>query len=224
MDSFLLQADAVLRGGSRLHQVAPSRSALRQLIGCVLVFGIIYGSAMGTFGGVGGERTWQVVYSALKVPWLLLVTFGLSLPSFFILNTLAGLRSDFDEALLALLATQAALSIVLAALAPFTLLWYASSASYQAAILFNFLMFAVASLSAQQLLRRSYRVLIARNERHRQMLRLWLILYGFVAIQMAYVLRPFVGNPAKPTALFRPDSWGNAYEVLARTVWQAFTQ
>jgi len=219
MNTFLLRADDVLRGESRGAQAAPAGRTLQQLVRCVLVFGLIYGGAMGTFGGVAGDRAWQVVYSAIKVPWLLLVTFALSLPSFYILNTLSGLSADFDEVLQALLSSQAGLSIILAALAPFTLVWYSSSSNYQAAIMFNFLMFAVASLSAQWLLRRAYRPLIARHERHLWMLRLWLLLYGFVAIQMAYILRPFVGNPAKPTTLFRPDSWGNAYEVLARTIW-----
>ena len=62
------------------------------------------------------------------------------------LNTLFGLRRDFPQALRALIAAQAGLAIVLASLAPFTLLWYASSADYYAALRFNGLMFAVASL------------------------------------------------------------------------------
>ena len=46
-------------------------------------------------------------------------------------------------------------------------MWYASSASYRWAILFNGLMFAVASFAAQGLLRRSYRRLIGRHPQHR---------------------------------------------------------
>ena len=111
---------------------------------------------MGTFGGVRGERALQLLYSGLKVPLLLLVTFGLSLPSFFVLNTLLGVRDDFARALRALVATQAVLTIVLASLAPFTALWYASSGAYRPAILFNAAMFAVASFAAQGLLRRWY--------------------------------------------------------------------
>ena len=71
---------------------------------------------------------------------------------FFVLNTLFGLRRDFAEALRALVAAQARLAIVLASLAPFTLLWYASAANYPAAIRFNALMFTVASFSGQRLL------------------------------------------------------------------------
>ena len=45
---------------------------------------------------------WQVVYSAVKVPFLLFATFGLSLPSFLVINTLLGLRADFARVVRAL--------------------------------------------------------------------------------------------------------------------------
>ncbi len=49
--------------------------------------------------GLTGQRLLQVVYSAVKVPFLLMATFVLSLPSFFVVNTLLGLRSDFARVL-----------------------------------------------------------------------------------------------------------------------------
>ena len=202
---------------------APSRAVARLagLAAVVLVFGMTYGTAMGLFGGVAGDRVWQVLYSAAKVPFLLLATFVISLPSFLVLNTLAGLRRDTTEALRAVLATQAGLAIVLASLAPFTLLWYASSADYELALLFNGAMFAAASLAGQALLRAYYRPLVQRNSRHRWMLWTWLGIYVFVGIQMAWLLRPFVGDPGLPVQFFRRGSWGNAYEVVARLIWDA---
>ena len=65
----------------------------------MLIFGFAYGAAMGSFGGVAGERAWQLLYSAVKAPLLLLATFAIGLPFFFVLNTLYGLRRDFREAL-----------------------------------------------------------------------------------------------------------------------------
>ena len=174
---------------------------------------------MGSFGGVFGERFWQVVFSAVKVPLLLAGTFALSLPSFFIVNTLFGLRSDFLYSTRALVATQAGLTIVLASFAPFTILWYASSSNYRAAILFNLVMFGSASVTAQWLLRRFYEPLIQRDRRHRKLLRVWLVIYGFVGIQMGWVLRPFIGTPNLTPQFLRQDAWGNAYVRLANIIW-----
>jgi hypothetical protein len=111
--------------------------------------------------------------------------------------------------------------VILAAFAPFTALWYLSSADYTAAVTFNGLMFLAASASAQILLRRFYGPLIRRNRRHRVLLAGWLVVYAFVAIQMAWVLRPFIGDPEQPPQFFRPDVFSeNAYEVVARLAWQ----
>lgn len=195
-----------------------------QLALLVVVFGMSYGAVMGSFGGVFGERFWQVSYSAVKVPILLMGTGVLSLPSFFVVNTLFGLRSDFSYSLRALVATQAALTIILASFAPFTALWYASFTNYHGAILFNALMFGGASFAAQWVLRRFYRPLIERDPRHRLLLRVWLVIYAFVGIQMAWVLRPFVGDPRAPTQFFRQDAWGNAYVRLAEIIWTFFTR
>jgi hypothetical protein len=217
----LSTADAVLRGSDAGSEAGHGEAASHDdfayrivaLVTCVLVFGLIYGAAMGTFGGV---RPAQVLFSALKVPLLLLVTGGIGLPSIFVLYSLAGLREDFSQVLRGLLATQAAQATVLAALAPFTLLWYASCADYRLAILFNVLMFTVATISTQHVLRRHCHDLIARNARHRTLLWAWLALYVFIGIQLGWMLRPFVGDPTRATTFLRPDSLTNAYEALVR--------
>ncbi len=200
------QVEAILKG----H---PSAGSWAIVLGC----GLIYGGVMGLFGGRAG----QVFYSAIKVPLLLLATLVLSLPSYFVLNTLLGLRADFAAAWRAVVASQAGLTIILVSLAPITAFWYASSGNYRMAILFNTLMFAVAGAGAQGILRRGYGPLIARAPRHRWLLRVWIFLYAFVGIQMGWNLRPFVGSPDQPTRFFREGPWENAYVVVAQILWEA---
>jgi hypothetical protein len=215
MIAALHKVDEVLRGGTA--SVTPHHS-LRRLVFIIFFYGIFYGAVMGTYGGLGGTRVLQPVYSGLKVPMLLLVTFVLSIPSFYVLNMLLGLGADFPDVVRALVAAQAVLTIVLVSLSPFTLLWYTSFTGHDGAILFNAFIFFVASLSAQWILRRYYKPLIARHPRHQWLLRLWLVIYAFVGIQMGWVLRPFIGEPHLPTTFFRPDSWGNAYLYVAEAI------
>ncbi len=177
---------------------------------------MVYGTVMGSFGGLRTERLLQLLYSASKVPLLLLGTFSLCLPSYFVLNTVAGLRSDFDDTLRFLLAAQVEMTLALCSLAPLTVLWYLSSGNYHAAILFNGLAFAVASLATQASLRRRFRPLVQRSRKHQVLLRAWLGLYIFVGIQLGWLLRPFVGEPNSAVQLFRPDAWGNAYVEVFR--------
>ncbi|WP_406694903.1 hypothetical protein V5E97_28060 [Singulisphaera sp. Ch08] len=203
MRDLLSRADAVLRGRSSSYPWT-----------LLVLCGLVYGSVMGAFGGL----IWQVVYSAVKVPLLLLATLLLSLPSYLVMNTLLGVRDDIAEAVRAIAVSQATVTIVLVALAPLTVLWYASSADYHAAILFNAAMFAVASLAAQIALTRAYRPLIARSPRHRWLLWIWIVLYAFVGIQMGWTLRPFIGSPGAPVQFFRGGDLENAYVVVARMI------
>ncbi|WP_224364687.1 hypothetical protein [Hyalangium versicolor] len=226
MSGLLLQADDLLRTGTPTsrHSEAPG---VRLLLTLIVLFGAGYGAAMGSYGGdagFGGARPLQMLYAAVKVPLLLLATFGLSLPSYFVINSLLGLREDLGVAVRALLATQACLTVVLCALSPFTLFWYVSYQGYEEATLFNALTFAAASSSGQMLLRRLYQPLIARDARHRALLRLWLVIYAFVGIQMGWLLRPFIGIPGMPTRFFREDTWSNAYVFVAGRIWEVFSR
>jgi hypothetical protein len=186
----------------------------RQVLPLIITCSMLFGAVMGSYAVHGPPHVRQILYSALKVPMLLGVSFALTLPSYFLFCTLTGLRDEFRPAIRAIVTAQAGLSISLAALSPFVLLWYASCGDYADAILFNGLMFAAASGMGQILLRRFARPLIDRNPGHRRAIRLWLTVYTFVAIQMAWVLRPFVGGPGAPTTFFRHEPWGNAYIVV----------
>jgi hypothetical protein len=213
-------ADGILRRARWTTSPGESRAALLRLGMCLATFALVYGGVMGTFRGLTGQDQWllQVVYSALKVPILLTGSFALGLPSFFVLSTLSGLRQDFGESVRALAAGQAGMAIVLASLSPLTLLWYASSSDYHEALAFNGLMFLTASLVAQYLLRAYYRPLVARHPRHRTLLIAWAAIYLFVAIQLAWLLRPFIGSAAMEVQFLRPEAWGNAYVFVARLV------
>ena len=82
-------------------------------------------------------------------------------------------------------------------------------------------MFLLASVGAQAILRRGYGPLIARDPRHRVLLRAWIFLYAFVGIQMGWNLRPFVGDPDQPVRFFRAGPWENAYLIVAEILWEA---
>jgi|ERR1051325_10225839 hypothetical protein len=215
MGSLLLTVDQVLRGegvfSSVQPQTIPSRQQTWEQFRVIALCGALYGGLMGGFGGVWGDGWKQILLSACKVPSLFLVTCVLCLPPFYVMNALAGLQPDFSRVLRALLGFQCLASIVLAAMAPLTLLMNLSSDFYGFILLWNGLIFAVASLSGHFLMSRLYRPLIQSNALHAIFLRVWIFLYTFVGIQMAWVLRPFVGSPNLSFQIFRREAWGNAY-------------
>src|ERR1051325_2625703 len=152
------------------------------------------------------------------MPLLIIVTSLLVLPGCFVLSTVLGLREDLSRSLQAILAGQAALAVSLASLAPVTRLVYTSGITHPHAILFNALMFTLATIIAQVVLWRRYRDLIRKDRRHLLMLWGWLIAYAFVGIQMGWMLRPFVGTPGAAVTFFRQEPFTNAYVAVVRLV------
>src|SRR5262245_41686859 len=104
-------ADDFLRGRGSFDPLAVRKRPWWWLPALVLTFGPLYGIVMGSYSVTAADRVALSIFSAAKVPLLLLVTSVVCLPGFFVLNTVLGLRDDFREALQAILAGQTALSI-----------------------------------------------------------------------------------------------------------------
>ena len=211
--SFWSATNGVLR--AREWVVDPSGQRRIWLLTLTVVFGSLYGAIMGSLT----LEPLQILYSAIKAPFLFMASFGISLPSFFVLTTLLGLRHDFRTSVQALIAAQSGFAVVLASLGPFTAFVYTSGLPYGKAVVWNGIMYFAASLGAQYLLRQLYAPLIAKDRRHRVLLFGWLVIYCFVAIQMAWMLRPFIGAPNLAPTFFRSGEFENAYEVVFQRVW-----
>lgn len=209
----LRQVDGLLRAEG-VYAVGAPRVPFGRFALLVFVGSFAYGAAMGSFG----LRPLQMLFSASKVPILLSLATVVCLPSFFVVNTLLGLRDDFPSAMRAVFAAQATVAIALLALLPIILFIYASSDDYRFAIQANGCLFLLATLAGQRGLDRHYRPLVAKEPRHRIARRLWVVLYVFVAVQLAWVLRPFIGSPNLEVRFFREGAWSNAYVVLFKDV------
>lgn len=205
--------DGLLRAEGQFARTERS-VPLWRIVLLVVIGGFAYGAVMGSFAG----RPLQSLYSGIKVPMLLLGTSAIVLPNFYVLNTLLGLRDDFAAALRGVLAAQAVVAIALAALAPITLVGYASTGHYPTAMRVNFALFALATLAGHLGCEKFYRDLVARDRKHQIARYAWTALYVFVGIQLAWVFRPFVGDPHMATAFLREDAWSNAYVVVTRQI------
>lgn len=212
MARLLAEAEALLReDGARA--LPGRRCAL-----LVLVASPVYGLAMGSYSVTSPERIAYAIASAVKVPFLVLVSAAICLPAFFVINSAAGLRDDFRAALRAIGAGQAGVALTLCALSPLVLVVYSAVGSHRGALLWNMAAFTIGAGVGQVVMLRRYRPLIRRSARHRLMLACWLVLYAFVGIQMGWTLRPFVGTPGAEFQVFRDGAFTNAYVAVWRAI------
>ncbi|RYG74128.1 hypothetical protein EON80_02730 [bacterium] len=200
---------AALRPGEQ--EISP-----RVLARAVALGGAIQGAMMGAFALLNGGSAAFIIFSAIKVPLFLGLTAALMLPSLYVLYALFGLGDQFKTALRGLIAGQAAFALILASLSPLTLVFYLSGATYKGALTFNFILFALAGIAAQNIIRLRFKQLLQSDARHSKLLSVGFGLWAFVAIQLAWNLRPFVGSPDAAVQFLRPDAFTNAYLAIGR--------
>jgi hypothetical protein len=171
---------------------------------------------LGLFGAVIGSKhsVWQALASAVKLPLLFLVTLLVCLPALYFFFTMFESSLSVTQHIALSLSAVTMTSVVLLALAPVMLFFMITTSGYQFFKLLNVAMFAVAGIVGLFQLTQGMWMLSASDRRGLRMrqniLRLWVVLFGFVGSQLAWTLRPYFGAPDSPFELFR-GLGGNFY-------------
>ncbi len=217
------EVDALLRSERTLAAPVGGHLSGPGALLFVILGGGIYGAVMATFA-LTADRSLLVLYGAIKVPVLFGVTMLLAMPAFYVLGALRGVGDDFRTVFRMLVEYQMRVVVVLVALVPLTAFFNISAgvSGYAWMQLWNTFAFALAALLAQRKLAIAYRPLISRDPRHRLLLGVWTLLYGFIGIQMGWTLRPFIGQPGTSVAFIRSGEVDNAYVELFRLFSGAF--
>ncbi|MEE9404255.1 MAG: hypothetical protein V3V20_05135 [Algisphaera sp.] len=170
----------------------------------------------------------QLFGSALKIPLLFLLTLAVTLPSLYVFNAIAGSRLRPRAVIRLLTAMLAVMLAVIASLGPIVAFFAVSTTSYPFMKLLNVGVCAVGGvLGLAFLLRTMHRIVLVQNtsdtlqadaqtdsdsenqvaaldamgpteRRARSIFTIWLFVFSLVGAQMAWVLRPFIGDPNLP--------------------------
>ncbi|MGQ0553193.1 MAG: hypothetical protein ACT4PU_08225 [Planctomycetota bacterium] len=240
MSEWFRNLDRLLRGELTKPEELRSGKVLlpaRKLIAVSLLLGAVAGVCMGLYAATGGrQEPWQpLLASAIKVPALFLLTLLVTFPSLYVFAALANSRLGMRDTLRLLVAAIAVMLGVLASFGPVVAFFTLSNDSHTFMVFLNVLFFALAGGIGLAFLHRAVKIVFPdevsyvaaesaeagsskrRNTstRARGIFRVWLIIFGVVGAQMAWILRPFIGSPHLPFAWFRPR-WLNFFEYMAR--------
>ncbi|NIQ05948.1 MAG: hypothetical protein GWO20_09565 [Candidatus Korarchaeota archaeon] len=155
-----------------------------------LVFSVIYGVTMGVYPG-----GWQILYTAVKIPLLLLLSVYITAPSFYVLTALLGGECSFSQLLVLFLSSLTIMSTVLLALFPVNLFFILTTANtsfitYAFIVLLNVAIFGLAGLFALSYLSRGYTKLYTGIDYVPAFL-IQSIIFILVGTQLSWVLRPY---------------------------------
>ena len=182
---------------------------MRAMLISSIAFLALYGAVMGST-----HSLWQALSSAAKLPILFLATLIVCSPTLYFFNVLFGSKQSLTQNIALILTAITVTAVLLLSFAPIILFFLLTTSQYQFFKLLNVAIFAIAGGMGVVFLSQGMRVISASGKEgasaRRWVLRLWVLIYGFVGSQMAWTLRPFIGAPSMKFELFR-QLGGNFY-------------
>jgi hypothetical protein len=144
----------------------------------------------------------QSIFGGIKLPLVFLGTLIVCILPFYIINIFVGLRLRFRQILNLFLTGVCSTSIVAVCLAPITaffMLTIRSDSRYHLMFLINVVLLGISGFAGLVYISRAIRFLARHYEsrtgvplRGRGVLKLWMLVYIFVGIQLAWELRPYM--------------------------------
>lgn len=193
-----------------IRQEIRLQSKTNSLLVSSSIFFAIYGAI------IGASHGWmQALTSAIKLPAFYLLALFICFPTLFFFNVLFGSRSSLQQHFVVLLTAVSVISVLLFSFAPVALFFLITTPdSYQFFKILNVLIFGITGSFGVKFLYDGMQLLSQQDEvgkgTRTTILRSWLLLYGFVGMQLGWFLRPFFGAPGTKFELFRAVQ-GNFY-------------
>ena len=175
----------------------------------LVVLCAFYGASAGAYAGPA-----QALSAAIKLPVLFLGTLAICFPGFFVIQVLAGSRLRLAQVLALISGALALSAIVLAAIVPVALFFLLTGANYHFLELLHVAIVLGSGLVGMATLHEGLAFACEKRgvypRRAMTIMQVWAVLFAFVGVQMAWNLRPFVGDRGEPFQVFRHYE-GNFY-------------
>lgn len=182
----------------------------------------------GFFGFVAGAYSGpaQAISAGIKLPLLFFATFVICFPAFFVVQVLVGSRLRLPQVVVLVFGALSLTSILLAAFVPVIAFFLLSGANYYFQHLLNIAIAGIAGLYGMYALHEGLAVVCDKRgvypRKALTIMRAWALLFAFVGVQLAWNLRPFLGDRNKPFRVFGSYQ-GNFYAAVIYSVNKLFS-
>ena len=186
--------------------------ALRYTILTIVAFSGFFGLVAGLYSG-----PLQALSAAVKLPFLFFATFVICFPAFYVVQVLVGSRLRLTQVVVMVGAALSLTSILLAAFVPITAFFLITGANYYFQHLLNIALALVAGTFGMVALHGGLSLVCEKRgvypRKALTIMRVWALLFGFVGVQLAWNLRPFLGDRNRPFRVFGSYQ-GNFYAAV----------
>lgn len=199
-----------LRNPEEFYQSVQRNERLSKKALSLFVSTVVFLAAYGFVTGL--SHSWlQALSSAVKIPLLFLLTLAFTLPAlYFFALALLNVQFSVAQAGVVVLTGIGVTSFLLLGLSPVTLFFVLTSSSYPFFQLLAVVFMAISGFTGLHYLLRGFTWVDKAREMStdsvgNNLLRAWVVLYGFVGAQMTWRLSPLIGDPREPFFWLRPS-------------------
>ena len=175
----------------------------------------IYGIVMGSYNGF-----LQAISSGIKVPLLFSLALLVCFPAFFIIQHVLGSKLGFWQMFKVILSGFVMVALVMVSFAPIVIFFLITGDNYSFLKLLHVAIFGLSGLFGMKTILDALKFSCEKKNVYPKVgvvvFRFWIIILAFVGMQLAWNLRPFIGNKKKPFELFRKRE-GNFYLSVIRS-------
>jgi hypothetical protein len=199
-----------------LSESVISRKWVIKQILFILLFSFIYGLVMGGYNGVQ-----QSLVTGVKIPCLIFLSLLICFPALFVIQYMIGSTMTINQMTNIILSGFIVFTTIALSFAPIVLFFMVTSDNYAFIKLLHVSIFTFSGIFAVKTIITGLTFSCEKKNIYPKLgmkiFKIWVVILAFVSSQLAWNLRPFVGDRTLAFELFRPRQ-GNFYVAVIQSV------
>lgn len=198
-----------------------SRKFVLKQVLFILLFTFLYGIVMGSYNGF-----LQSLVTGIKVPCLIFLSLLICFPALYVIQYMIGSTMTLSQMANVILSGFIVFSTIALSFAPIVIFFMITSSNYAFLKLLHVAIFAFSGIFAVKTIISGLSYSCEKKNIYPKLgmriFKIWIFIFAFVASQLAWNLRPFVGSRDLPFELFRVRE-SNFYVAVIQSVVHLFT-
>ncbi len=198
-----------------ISQEKPAANLIRLFL-FLFLFTFFYGAAMGSYHSV-----LQALSAGIKLPVLFLLVLLICFPAFYIIQYILGSKLSIVQMLSVILSGFVMTATIMVSFIPVIVFFLLTGGNYYFLQLLHIAVIALSGLFGMKNVVDALQYVCDKKEIYPKtgvnVFKFWLVILLFVGIQLAWNLRPFLGDRGEPVQIFRKYE-GNFYAALIYSV------
>jgi hypothetical protein len=191
------------------------KNYLRQML-VILLFSLLYGVVMGSYNGLP-----QSISTGIKVPSLIFLSILICFPALYVIQYMIGSTMGLFQMLNIILSGFVVFTTIVVSFAPIVIFFMITSENYAFLKLLHVVIFIFSGIFAIKTILSGLTFSCEKKNVYPKLgltiFKMWVIIIAFVSSQLAWNLRPFIGNQSMPFEVFRKHE-GNFYIAVIDSI------